>query len=103
MERLTITLEDGRTFPQYNGETLCWSTGLYHTAIEAKQDFPRMRAVLRAMIQDRPAQVIAERRELVRDSFNAMFGHNAKAALAVVEAEMLSAGLQDVDIFGRLF
>jgi len=82
---MTITLEDGRVFPSFNGEALAWSPGLYHTTFEERIGFPRMRAVLSEMkVED----VIKERNELIRDSFNKLFGHNAKIMLAVVEEEL---------------
>jgi hypothetical protein len=84
----TITLEDGRVFPQYQGEALSWSIGLYHTFTEAQAGYPRMRAVIKAMIACRPEQIERERRELLKASFDRMFGHNAKKALAVIEDEL---------------
>jgi hypothetical protein len=85
---LTTTLEDGRVFPQYNGEALCWDIGAYGTWNEEKTGYPRMRAVIRAMMVHRPEQVERERREMLRASFNRMFGRNAAKVLAVIEEEM---------------
>lgn len=83
------TLADGRHFPSYQGEPLSWSIGFYHTGTEQQLGFPRMRAVIQAMLEHgRGAQVEAERREMVRASFNCMFGHNAKVALKVIEEEL---------------
>ena len=83
-----ITLEDGRVFPAFDSEALSWSIGLYHTWAERELGYPRMRAVIRAMLEHRPAQIRQERSDLVRAQFDPMFGRNAKAALAVVEEEM---------------
>lgn len=77
-------------FPTYNSETLAWSIGLYHTAAEAENDYPRMRAVIRAMIQHRPAQLEKERRDMVKASFG-IFGRNAAAELRVIESELATA------------
>lgn len=84
----TITLADGRVFPQYEGESLSWSIGSYQTLNEERQGFPRMRAVIRAMMAHRPAQLETERREYLRASFGSMFGHNALQALRVIDEEM---------------
>lgn len=82
------TLGDGRAFPQYDGETLSWCTGLYHTAAEERIGFPRMRAVIRAMIAHRPEQIERERREMLKASFCRIFGRNARKSLNVIEEEL---------------
>ncbi len=88
---MTKTLADGRTFPAYGDETLSWSIGLYHTFAEEQAGFPRMRAVIRAMLAHRPEQVERERREMLKASFDRIFGHNARKCLNVIEEEMQKA------------
>jgi hypothetical protein len=88
MSQTLVQLADGRVFPQFNGETLSWSIGLYHTLAEEKQNYPRARAVIRAMCEHRPMDLERERRELVKVSFDRMFGHNARKLLAVVNEEI---------------
>ena len=83
-----ITLKDGRKFPQYNGETLSWSIGLYHTLTDQREGFPRMRTVIRAMREHRPEELKRERYEMLKASFGNMFGHNAKIALTVIDQEI---------------
>ena len=53
-----------------------------------------MRAVVRAMYAHRPAQLEKRRREAVRDSLGAMFGHNAKKTLDVIEGEIAAIRAQ---------
>lgn len=77
----------GLEFPLYQGELLSWSIGLYHTHTEEQAGFPRMGTVIRAMMERRPEQLQHERQELVRDSFNPIFGHNARKQLEIVESE----------------
>jgi hypothetical protein len=84
-------LADGRAFPTFEGAALSWSLGLYDTPAEAERDFPRMRAVVRAMLAHRPEQLARERRDLSRACLGRMFGHNARRVLAVVDAEVLAA------------
>jgi hypothetical protein len=79
------TLDDGRVFPQLNGETLAWSPGLYHTFAEEQIGFTRARAVLVAMRDHRPEQFERERIEMLKGSFDRMFGHNARKMLALIE------------------
>ncbi len=86
-----IELTDGRKFPQYKGETLSWSIGLYHTLTDQREGFPRMRTVIRAMQQYRPEDLKRERYEMLKASFGHMFGHNAKVALAVIDEEIENA------------
>lgn len=82
-----VTLDDGRQFPQYNGEALTWDPGCYHTIAEEQAGFPRMRAVIQAMRVHRPEQLEHQRMEMLKGSFNKMFGHNARKALAIIEEE----------------
>lgn len=81
----TIKLDDGRVFPVYDGEALSWSTGLYHTIAEAREGYPRMRAVIRAMKTERPEQLAKERAELVKGCSDRSFGHTSKIALALLD------------------
>lgn len=81
----TITLEDGRAFPVYNGEALSWSPGLYNTWNDQHNGYPKTKAVLAAMLEHRPEQLEAERREMLKASFNSMFEHNAKKMLDLIE------------------
>ena len=84
----TRVREDGLRFPVYENELLSWSPGLYYTWNEQQAGFPRMRAVIRAMRQYRPLDLERERRELLKASFDRMFGHNARKALEVLEQEI---------------
>jgi hypothetical protein len=86
-----VKLPDGREFPQHNGETLSWSLGLYHTISEEQQGFPKMYAVARAMHAYRPDQLQRERFEMLKGSFDRMFGHNAKKELKVIEEVLAEA------------
>lgn len=85
-----ITLNDERVFPGYNGEALCWDIGAYNSVDEERAGYPRMRAVIRAMIEHRPDQIERERHEMLRASFDRMFGHQAKRSLRVIEDELSS-------------
>ncbi len=78
---------DGREFPEYQGELLSWSIGLYNTFDEARIDYPKMRTVIRALLVYRPEQVERERREMLKASFGSLFGHNARKVLTVIEQE----------------
>jgi hypothetical protein len=82
------TLADGRVFPIYDGEVLSWSPGMYHTHAEAEIGYPRMHAVIRALMEHRPEHLERERREMLKGSFDRMFGHNAKVVLEVIEEEL---------------
>ena len=75
----TVTLDDGRIFPHHDGKVLSW------TISGSDQE---IRAVVRAMAEHRPDQLLSERRFLIKASFDRMFGHNAKKQLLVVEDEM---------------
>ncbi len=78
---------DGALFPVYNGELLSWSIGLYMTANEEKAGFPRAKRVIQAMRKYRPEQLERERVEMLKGSFDRMFGHNAKKVLRLIERE----------------
>lgn len=80
-----ITLEDGRKFPEFEGEALAWSVGLYMTLAEEGAGYPRARAVLAELD---PERLETERREMVKASFCRIFGHNAKKRLRLIEAEI---------------
>jgi hypothetical protein len=79
---------DGCLFPEYEGQALCWHIGSYNSWEEKLAGYPRMRTVLRAMIEHRPAEVERERREMLKASFDRMFGHVAKETLLVIEQEL---------------
>ena len=92
MSQSTITLEDGRVFPlSPSGDVLSWSIDLYSSFSEEVAGYPKMRVVIRAMLEHRPEQLEKERRELLKASFDRMFGHNAKRVLDVVEEEIRAA------------
>ena len=82
--------KDGYEFPVYEGELLAWSLNLYSSINEEKAGFPRMRTVVRAMIDHRPADLARELRELRKSMFNRMFGHNARRELTTIENEIAS-------------
>lgn len=82
---------NGNLFPSLPGEALSWSIGLYMTEAERQLDYPRARAVIRAMLIHRPQQLEQERREMVRASFGKMFGHNAAKCLHVIESTIALA------------
>ena len=86
MEHL-VTLADGRTFPTYEGETLSWSIGLYHTLNEERAGYPRMRAVIQAMRVHRPEALRRERYDMLKGSFDRIFGYNARKVLDVIDSE----------------
>lgn len=76
-------------WPELNGERLSWSIGSYHTHAEQSAGFPKMRAVIRAMIAHRPDILHEERRQLVKSSLcDRLFGHNAEIALRVIDEEL---------------
>lgn len=86
-----ITLSDGRVFPQYEGETLSWYIGLYHTTAEERLGFPRMRTVIRAMLAHRPEDLERERYQMLKASFDRVFGRIARVMLAVIDEEIAAA------------
>jgi hypothetical protein len=82
----TITLKDGRTFPSYNGEILSWDLGSSFTLRDEQEGYPRTCAIIAAMREHRSEQLDRERRELLKASFDRMFGHNARKLLALIQA-----------------
>lgn len=80
-----ITLPDGRMFPAYDNEPLSWDVGVYFTLNEERQGYPRLRTVLAAMREYRPDQLEREKRELLKGTFDKVFGHNARKLLALIE------------------
>ena len=80
--------EHGFEFPLYQGELLSWSIGLYSTLAEQEIGYPRMRTVIRAMHERRPEQLERERIDLLKGTFDKVFGRNAKRELAVLEDEL---------------
>ena len=81
-----ITLDDGRTFPSLDGTPLPWV--LQNTWEDQEAGFPKLRAVIRAMRDHRPNELLRERERLAKDSFNKLFGHNAETVLRVVNEEL---------------
>ena len=84
---------DGRQFPTYDGELLSWDISSAGTIRDEQEGWPRTRAIVRAFIAYRPEQLERERRNLVKASFDRIFGKNAEKLLDVVEQEMQSAGM----------
>lgn len=80
-----VTLTDGRVFPSFNGEALSWSPGLYFTLVDEQAGYPKTRTVLKAMAEHRPDQLEREYRDMLRGSFDRVFGHNARKMLALIE------------------
>ena len=77
--------EDGREFPQFNGELLPWSLSL--TLEDEQAGCPKLRTVIRAMRERRPEQLERERIDILKGSFDPVFGHSAKKVLDVIESE----------------
>ncbi len=87
--KIPATIEqNGRLFPAHNGKALSWVISATHE--DRVEGFPRLRSVIRAMRELRPEQLAQERRELIKDSFGQLFGHNAKELLKVIESEVQS-------------
>lgn len=82
-----VTLPDGRTFPQQAGKALSWSIGLHFTTADQQAGYPKTRAVIRAFAEHRTEDLRREKRELLKASFDRMFGHNARKLLALIEEE----------------
>lgn len=77
----------GYEFPVYNGELLSWVISL--TLADELEGFPRAKAVIRAMQQYRPEQLERERVEMLKGSFDPIFGHNARKALRLIESTLV--------------
>jgi hypothetical protein len=86
--RTQLLVINGNNFPDFNGEALSWSIGLYDTINESHQNYPRMRAVIRAFRDYRPLELEKERRLLLRASFDQVFGNAAKQQLALINEEV---------------
>lgn len=86
MNTTTITLDDGRVFPVYEGHAISWAFD--NCLAEQHKGYPKMRAVIRAMKAHRPEQLQHERRQLVRDSLDRLFGQVAQRMLVVLEEEL---------------
>jgi hypothetical protein len=87
----TIKIEFGKSeygyeFPMYNGQLLSWDISL--TLADELEGFPRARTVIAAMRIRRPEQLERERREMVKASFDKLFGHKAKKCLDLIEQEL---------------
>jgi hypothetical protein len=71
-------------FPEYQGEALSWSVGLYMTTDESRDGYPRARTVAKALKAFRPATFEREKLEALKATFG-MFSTNAKTALRIYE------------------
>lgn len=78
--------EYGHEFPLYQGELLSWSLSM--TLADERNGFPKLRTVIRAMMDRRPEQLAKERYEMLRGSFDRVFGHNAQKCLEVIDSEL---------------
>ncbi len=83
-----IKLPDGREFPSYNGEALSWNIDGAATHADELAGYPKTRAVIQAMRESRPDELVQKHAELVKGSFDRTFGGNAKKLLKVVEEEV---------------
>lgn len=82
------TLEDGRQFPQWNGETLSWDIGASFTLADEREGYPRTKAIIAAFREHRPEQLERERRELLKSALgDRVLGHNARKLLGLIEGE----------------
>jgi hypothetical protein len=81
----TITLDDGRIFPAYQGAALSWDIGSQFTSRDESEGFPRTSAVIAAMRQHRPDQLERERSSYLKHSFDSVFGHSARKILNLIE------------------
>lgn len=73
------------SFPQHNGESLSWDAGMYMTSAQASEGYPKAKAVLAAMKEQRPEQFVKEHNQAIRDSMGGIYAHNAKAYLNLIE------------------
>ena len=78
-----ITLPDGRIFPTYMGEILSWS--LTYMPRDEAENFPRLRAVIRAMRTHRPEQLRVEYADCLRGMRG--FFRGARVTMRVLLAE----------------
>ena len=78
--------EYGHEFPLFDGKLLSWSLSM--TLQDEQEGYPRLRTVIRAMAERRPVQLERERIDMVKGSFDPVFGHNAKKCLQVIEEEL---------------
>lgn len=83
---VTITLDDGRVFPVFDGKSLSWSIGLYFTPNEEKAGYPRIRAVCKAAKELRPKLIADEERILLSAQFDRVFGGNATRLLDLLRS-----------------
>src|SRR6266481_978742 len=87
--------EHGHEFPIYDGQLLSWSLSM--TLADEQEGFPRLRTVIRAMMERRPEQLRKERYEMLRGSSDRMFGHNASKCLHIMDAEMTQSARDQQD------
>jgi len=83
--QVTVTLPDGRVFPTLDGTAMSWDIGSAFTLSDEQSGYFKTRRIIRAFRELRPEQLERERRELVKASFDRMFGHNARRLLALIE------------------
>lgn len=81
------TSEHGYEFPVYGGKLLSWDVANVATRQDAQEGYPRTRTVIRAMQEKRPDRLAFERRDLLKSSFDRMFGQNARRLLKLIEEE----------------
>jgi hypothetical protein len=77
--------EHGYEFPMYDGKLLSWAVSL--TLADEQEGFPRARTIIQAMRERRPEQLARERYEMLKGSFDSIFGHNAKKCLDLIDEE----------------
>lgn len=77
--------EHGHDFPIYQGKLLSWTLEL--TLDDEQAGFPKLRFMVNAMRQYRPEQLKRERIEMLKRSFDRVFGHNARKVLSIIEQE----------------
>lgn len=78
--------EYGSEFPLFNGQLLSWALDM--TLRDEQEGFPRLRTVIRAMVERRPQQLERERIDMVKGSLDPAFGHNAKKCLQIIDEEL---------------
>lgn len=82
--------EHGAEFPMYKGQLLSWHLSM--TWEDEQAGFPKLKTVIHAMIERRPKELQKERYNLLKASFDRMFGHNAKKMLEIINDELIIAG-----------
>lgn len=72
-------------FPFLDGARLSWSLS-YDSANDERAGYPRLRAVVKAMLAERPEQLLCEHDDLSRARFG-VFGANADRIVRILEEE----------------